>query len=335
MSHEIEYVNGVAQMAYAGETPWHGLGVRVSNDLSPEEMMKVAGLDWEVVKRQAYYHDMSGHMQKAKKKQALVRESDGKFLDIVSDNWIPVQNKDAFEFFSKYVETGGMEMHTAGSLKDGRIIWGLAKVNESFSLFGGKDEVESYLLLSNPHEFGRGVDIRFTPIRVVCNNTLSLSLSGKATLGISLNHRNEFDAEKVQEALKEAHGKLENYKDMAQFLAEKPYTDDTVFEYFNRVFPKTTAQTGGNFDNVVEMLKQGVEDVVSRNAKKAMEYMEVQPGAELGRGSWWQAYNTVTFMTNHVLGQNEDTRLRSAWYGVNRERNVNALGLAVEYANAA
>lgn len=335
MSHEIEYVNGVAQMAYVGETPWHGLGVRVDDNLTPEEMMKVAGLDWEVVKRPAYFHDMNGHIKRAAKKQALVRSSDGAFLDIVSDNWIPVQNKDAFEFFTKYVEAGGMNMHTAGSLKDGTIIWGLAKVNEGFSLFGGKDEVESYLLLSNPHEFGRGVDIRFTPIRVVCNNTLSLSLSGKATLGISLNHRAEFDPAKVQEALQEAHGKLESYKEMAQFLSEKRYTDDTVFEYFARVFPKTTANTKGNFDNVVQMLKDGMEDAVSRNAKKAMEYMEIQPGAEYGRGSWWQAYNTVTFMTNHVLGQNDDTRLRSAWYGVNRERNVNALGLAVEYANAA
>ena len=122
---------------------------------------------------------------------------------------------------------------------------------------------------------------------------------------------------------------------MAQFLAEKRYTDDTVFEYFSSVFPKTTTPAKGNFDNVVAALKENMEDAVSRNAKRAMEYMEIQPGAELGRGSWWQAYNTVTFMTNHVLGHNEDTRLRSTWYGTNKDTNVNALGKALEMAKAA
>jgi phage/plasmid-like protein (TIGR03299 family) len=167
MSHEIEIVNGKAQMAYVGDVPWHGLGVKVDPNLSPTEMMEAAGLNWQVEKQDAYYKAEDGTFHRAPSKQALIRSSDGKYLDIVSDNWIPVQNSDAFEFFDEYVRAGGMEMHTAGSLKDGKVIWALAKVNESFALFGGKDEVESYFLLSNPHQFGKGVDIRFTPIRVV------------------------------------------------------------------------------------------------------------------------------------------------------------------------
>lgn len=334
MAHEIEIVNGQAQMAYTGQVPWHGLGVRVGDNLTPQEMMVAAGLDWTVEKEEVFYQ-RNGEMVRAPKKQALVRSSDNQYLDIVSDNWVPVQNEEAFEFFDEYVKAGGMTMHTAGSLKDGQVIWGLAKVNESFSLFGGKDEVESYLLLSNPHQFGRGVDVRFTPIRVVCNNTLSLSLEGKAALGISLNHRSQFDAERAKAALAEAHEKMNTYKEMAQYLSEKRYTQEDLMQYFARVFPKTTDKKGGtSFKELMDSFKTD-RKMVSRNAQKALEVIETQPGAEYGRGSWWSAYNAVTYMTNHQMGHNPDTRMQSVWYGQNKDRNINALGLAVEYAEAA
>lgn len=334
MSHELEMVNGQASMAYVGDVPWHGLGVRVGDNLTPHEMMEAAGLDWSVEKHDVYYRTPEGNYIATPDKQALIRSSDGRYLDIVSDKWNPVQNDEAFEFFSEYTKAGGMSMHTAGSLKDGRIVWGLAKVNESFSLFGGKDEVESYLLLSNPHQFGRGVDIRFTPIRVVCNNTLSLSLEGKATLGISLNHRSEFNPERVREALAEASQKMESYREMSEFLTTKRYTQDSLFEYFTRVFPKTNAPSKMSFQELMKSFKDG-DKVFSRNAQLAMEAIEEQPGAQYGRGTWYSAYNAVTYMTNHVLGHNPDTRMQSLWFGTNKDRNINALATAIEYAEAA
>lgn len=334
MSHEIEVIAGKAQMAYSGEVPWHGLGTRVGDNLTPREMMEAAGLDWSVEKHDVYYRTPEGNYIATPGKQALIRSNDGRYLDIVSDKWNPVQNDDAFEFFSEYTKAGGMSMHTAGSLKDGRIVWGLAKVNDSFSLFGGKDEVESYLLLSNPHQFGRGVDVRFTPIRVVCNNTLSMSLSGKAALGISLNHRSEFDPERVREALTEASQKMTQYREMSEFLTKKHYTQDTLFEYFNRVFPKTNKTSTMSFQELMDSFKNG-DKVFSRNALRAMEAIEEQPGAEFGRGTWYSAYNAVTYMTNHELGHSADTRMQSLWFGTNKDRNINALATAIEYAEAA
>lgn len=333
MSHEVE------KMVYVGEVPWHGLGTRVEADLTPRELVEVAGLDWTVDKHDVFYKDpVSGELCRAKKKQALVRSLDNKYLDIVSDDWNPVQNEEVFDFFTEYVKTGGMTMHTAGSLKEGKQVWGLAKVEESFSLFGGKDVVESYLLLSNPHQFGRGVDIRFTPTRVVCWNTLSFALEGKAALGISLNHRKAWDAEKAKELLHEAHDKLATYKEVAEFLSKKRYTESTLFEYFANVFPKTgkidpTKVT--NFNDISAIMNEKeTETNVSRNARKAMEIVNTQPGAELGRGTWWQAYNAITYMTNHEMGHNPDTRMQSVWYGQNKDRNINALGMAVEFAKA-
>ena len=328
MAHMVE------TMAYAGEVPWHGLGVKVDDNLTPQEMMKAARLDWSV-ERHPITTVVDGKEITITGKKALVRSSDNKVLDVVGDQWIPVQNSEAFEFFDEYVKAGGMTMHTAGSLKDGQIVWGLAKVDESFSLFGGKDQVDSYLLLSNPHNYGRGVDVRFTPIRVVCNNTLSMSLRGKASLGISLNHKSEFNPERVRAALDEAHQKMDTYRDMAEFLGKKRYKQSDLFEYFNRVFPVTTNKAGAvSFDELMKSFQKG-EKAGSRNARAAMDIIHTQPGAELAEGTWWNAYNAVTYMTNHTLGNSQDTRLQSTWFGYNKDRNIEALGLAVEYAEAA
>ena len=114
-------VAAVETMAYAGELPWHGLGVEVPADLTPAQMLEKAGLDWTVSKHPlTYAHD--GRTVQAGKKMALVRDSDGKFLDVVSEAWNPLQNEEAFDFFNDFVGAGDMEMHTAGSLNDGKMM---------------------------------------------------------------------------------------------------------------------------------------------------------------------------------------------------------------------
>jgi phage/plasmid-like protein (TIGR03299 family) len=252
---------------------------------------------------------------------ALYRESDGKFLDVVSETWNPVQNEEAFDFFNEFVGAGDMEMHTAGSLKDGQIVWALAKVKDSFELFGG-DQVDNYLLFTNPHKFGRGIDIRMTPIRVVCNNTLTLSIATKASSSVTLNHRKQFVKEEALEAMGAAKEQFDKYKDMATFLGSKKIKDaDTLIEYFNSVFPKTN---GGKF-----------EKFASRNAEAAHAVMDSQPGANYAEGSWWQAFNAVTYMVDHQMGRSNDNRLYNSWYGYNKDRKTKAANLAVEYAEAA
>ena len=52
MAHEVEMINGQAQLAYVGDVPWHGLGVEVRNDMTPEQIMVKAGLDWTVEKEE-------------------------------------------------------------------------------------------------------------------------------------------------------------------------------------------------------------------------------------------------------------------------------------------
>ena len=319
MAHELEIVNGQAQMAYVGDVPWHGLGTKVPADLTPDQFMTTAGLDWTVEKENMT--TTSGVVVPGK--QALVRSSDNKVLDVVGTGWNPVQNSEAFEFFNDYVMAGDMEMHTAGSLKGGQMVWALAKTKESFELFKG-DVTENYFLFTNPHQFGKSLNIRMTPIRVVCNNTLTLSLSKQSDQMVTVNHRTAFDADMVKEQMGIAREKMEQYKSMAEFLGGKRATGENVIQYFNEVFGAPAKE---KVDNVIPF--------TSRNAKMAMEQLETQPGANFAEGSWWQAFNAVTYMTDHLQGREGDSRLVSAWYGRNRKVKLNALDKALEYAEAA
>ena len=121
MAHAVE------TMAYAGEVPWHGLGKEVLPDLTPEQMLYEAGLDWSVSKIPAFA-EVNGE-KVAVGKSALVRSSDDKVLDVVGDDWNPVQNAEAFGFFADFVGEGNMEMHTAGSLNGGKMVWALSLIH--------------------------------------------------------------------------------------------------------------------------------------------------------------------------------------------------------------
>ena len=312
MAHMVE------TMAYAGEVPWHGLGVRVPADLHPTQMLQKAGLDWTVRKVPAYA-DVAGQ-RVAVGRSALVRDSDDSILDVVSDDWNVLQNAEAFEFFHDFVANGDMEMHTAGSLRDGQLVWALAKVNDGFELFKG-DQVDSYLLFSNPHKYGWSIDVRFTPIRVVCNNTLTLSLNTSSKNFVKVSHRRQFDGDMVKETLGIAKEKLATYREMAQFLGGKRYTAPKLVEYFKNVFPVT-----GGPEKKKEM---------SISASKALDVVHTQPGAQFAEGSWWSAFNAVTYMVDHKLGRSQDNRLTSAWFGQGKKVKADALELAVQMAEAA
>jgi len=317
MAHQVE------TMAYAGELPWHGLGTEVSNDLTPDQMMVKAGVDWKVHEAESFV-EFNGEKIKTGQK-ALIRETDGKVLTNVGENWHPVQNEQAFDFFNDYVMAGDMEMHTAGSLRGGQYVWALAKVKESFDLFGG-DQVDSYMLFSNPHVYGKSIDVRFTPIRVVCNNTLTFALGSQAARAVKVGHRMAFDADSVKVTLGIAHEKFAKYKEMAEFLGNKRYGVVDLIEYYNEVFPNTSRT---NINSDVKTFKD-----LSRNAKLCYDVLESQPGANFAEGTWWQAFNSVTYVTDHVQGRNADNRLHSQWFGQNQLRKIKAAEKAVEFAMA-
>lgn len=317
MAHELEMVNGEAQMAYRKSQglPWHGLGTPVNDNMSPQEMMQAAGLDWSVEEVECFAPWKGENIATGTK--ALIRSTDGKVLTQVGKNWNPVQNSDAFDFFTEFVSNGDMQMDTAGSLKDGKLVWAMADVNDGFSLFNG-DEVNGYLLFSNPHMYGKAIDIKFVMERVVCNNTLAVALNEKGQPSVRMNHRSVFDPVKVKEILGLGHNKVQQFKEAANFLGTRRYTDEKLTEFFGVVFGKSTKE----------------KEILARTAKEAMALVEDQPGADFAPGTWWNAYNAVTYMTDHKLGRSADSRMASAWFGGNAKRKVDALDTALEMANA-
>jgi phage/plasmid-like protein (TIGR03299 family) len=314
MAHALEIRDGKADFVYAGEVPWHGLGTQIPDNLAPEEVLRKANLDWEVESTPLYANINGSYIET--KQKALIRSSDDKILTYISDDWKPVQNREAFAFFDEYVKTGHMRMETAGSLKEGQMVFALAKINDGFKVFG-EDRIEGYLLFSNPHQYGKSIDVRFTPIRVVCNNTLTMAINSKAQYAAKVNHRSIFNPDAVKEVLGISHEKLLKYKEQAEFLGKKRYTKETLTEYFKTIFPAAASKE------------------ISTPAEQALEIIHAQPGAEFAEGSFWQAFNCITYMADWTLGRGVDTRIHSAWYGKNRQRKEQALELALEMAKVA
>jgi len=314
----------IETMAYAGQSPWGDIGTQVSNDLSPQQIMEKADLNWSVDKVQTYA-DYQGEKIPTGM-EALVRSSDNKILTQVGKNWEPCQNETAFEFFNEYCLEGGMDMESAGSLKGGKMVWALAKIKESFDVVKG-DQVDSYLLFSNPHEYGKSIDVRFTPIRVTCMNTLAMAIKGSAVNGMKVNHRKAFDPQIVKQTMGIAHEKFEQYKEVAQFLSKKRFTADSLIQYYNEVFPRT-------YKGKDEVIVNAYDDLTT-NGQKAFDVLQSQPGANFAQGSWWQALNSVTYLTDHVMGREADSRMTSSWFGANANRKAVAVSKAIEFAEVA
>jgi len=319
-------VAAVETMAYAGDVPWHGLGTPVREDMTPDEILVEAGLDWSVSKRKMYL-DSGVEVPRA---FALVRDSDDSVLSVVGPTYKPVQNRDALSFFDKFVKLGKMRMETAGSLWDGRHVWGLARMEKSFVL-PGDDEVKNFLMIHQPHLRDRSLVIQYTSVRVVCWNTLSMALNRASESVFRMVHSRVFDEATMHEAervLGLANDTASDFQQAAEFLASKSVTDQKLEEYFCQVL---------QFDPTKAKRKKDGEIRWPRLMPKFKEAFEVAPGHETKSavGTWWGALNAVTFAIDHAPINDNERRLRSAWFGPGDERKRRALHLAVEYAKAA
>lgn len=318
MGHMIERLaDGNYSFAFTGERSavWHGLGVQVSNDLSPEDMQRKAGLDWNVEKQPLFLaNDVETNYS------MLVRDTDGRQFDAVPNTWIPTQNSEAFAFFNEFVKAGDMEMDTAGSLYGGKHIFALARIKDRVAVFGD-DEIGAYLLFSLPHKYGQKISIRTVMTRVVCANTIAAALGETALREYTQNHRTSFKPERAKEVLGVTLEKLNSYKEAAEFLGAKQASNEDVVDYFKRIFPVYQV------DKTKESKKE-----VSKNAQIAQAVLVNQPGAEYAQGSWWQAFNAVTYMVDHVIGKNEERRFESATMGTSNTLKNKALNLALELA---
>jgi phage/plasmid-like protein (TIGR03299 family) len=175
MAHNLTQTNGRAEMAYVGDTPWHGLGTRLERVATSAEMIVAAGLDWEVEKAPLYV-DAPGGPREVPGHVGIRRLDTLEVLGVLTKQFRPIQNAEAFQILDDIAGTSGAMYHTAGSIKGGKQVWALIKLPGNL-VVGPDDVVNQYLALMNAHDGTMALSIRFTPIRIVCNNTLNLAFN--------------------------------------------------------------------------------------------------------------------------------------------------------------
>ena len=269
----------VETMMYVREKPWHGLGTRVEEAPTSADALRLAGLDWTVDRKPL---QVCGG-PKVENFFANVRSSDGSVLGVVSDRYKVVQNADAFAFTDSLID-GEVRYETAGSLMGGRKIWLLAKLPDA-EIVG--DKTEPYLCFSNTHDGSGAIRVCMTPIRVVCNNTLNIALSG-ARRAWSVRHTGDIQT-KLHEArmcLDMANKYMDKLAVYADQLANKTVKDEEIAKILDEMFPVTEESS----------------DREKRNAEKARtEYMicYFAPDIAKFKGTAWGALNAMSDMVGH------------------------------------
>ena len=236
MSHEIE------TMAFTGDVPWHGLGKSIDMaDVGDLHGFQVAaGLDWEVKLENNHKKDNTP----IEGIYYIERDSDGSILGkSVTARYLPVQNSQLFDFFRPYVDDGRLQIHTAGSLFNGRKVWVMASPMQGFTL-DGNDEVISHAIFTLDHTGLAANSMIFSPIRVVCNNTMQLARR-YATDEIKHNHKVIFDPGMMDEALNYFNAAFDEYEEEAKKMARRYLTGEETLDYFRGVFGSKVREKDG------------------------------------------------------------------------------------------
>lgn len=205
----------VETMAYNKQNgvPWHGLGVQLDDAADSEEMLFKSGLAWAVGSRKLYIA-VNGKPTEVPDVRANVRLSDNKVLGIVSDRYTIVQNREAFEFTNEIL--GDARYETAGSLRGGRRVWVMARLNESSFVLG--EEVVPYFAVTSTHDGSGRLEVAMTPTRIVCQNTLNIAMrEAKRTWSV----RHVGNVMKKAEAAKKTLKLVTEYMDVLEVKAEQ------------------------------------------------------------------------------------------------------------------
>lgn len=318
MAHEVE------SMMYVGPTPWHGLGIAIPDGekLSIEAAIVAAGLDWEVALRHIFTEDGKGDSLGILNNYVTYRKSDNAALGIVGSDYKPLQNKDAFKWFQPFLESGEATIETAGSLKGGAKIWVLAKIRRDPLVVGKEDVMAHYVLLSNSHDGSLAVRVGFTPIRVVCNNTLCLAHESKASQLLRVKHTSRV---------------LENLEDIRETidLAQREFAA-TVEQYKRIVAKEINSADLVKYVRLVFDLKERKRTLAQEKQEKivpsVVQLFEEGRGSRMAGRNYWGAYNAVNEYLNYFRGKTQDNTLNSLWFGDSSRINKKALNIAMKMA---
>lgn len=300
MSHELtQRKDGFVEMAYVGDAPWHGLGQQLTEGASIEAWKRQAGMDW-LIKRSRVRYGEGGSQRIMDDQHVLFRGDTKDALGVVSSKYKIVQPPEVLEFFRDLVSGNGFTLHTAGTMFGGRRFWALASIGDG-AVIMGKDKVEGYLLLSTSADGTLATTAKFTTVRVVCNNTLSMALSAKDARDVKISHRTEFVPDNVKMQLGLVRGAFGAFIDASRKLAVSTINREQA--------ELMTAKLLTDSKTVTK------EDVTASTGYKTIlnlfQYGKGNEGETL-----WDWTNGVTEYVDHVQrAKSESHRLANSWFG--------------------
>lgn len=317
MAHQVQ------SMAYVGDTPWHGLGNALPDQQPLSVWAEAAGMAWTIEESPVRFLADSigslGSIHTFPEQKVLYRSDTKEALSVVSQRYQVVQPGEVLEFYRDLSEVAGYELETAGVLKGGRKFWALCRTGQSTAL-KGNDVVNGYLLLATSCDGTLATTATPTTVRVVCQNTLSISLNG-ATQAIKVPHSTRFDAQAVKQQLGIAVSQWDTFLYRMKILAERKVKSHEAMNYFLRVLCDA---------------RPGEPDAVLTN-ERALKKVQVLydgqgRGAELeaAKGTAWGLLNAVTEFCDHERrAKSADHRLDSAWFGQGANLKQRALDHAL------
>ena len=312
MSHAVE------TMFYVKETPWHGLGVKLEEAPTVSEAIVAAGLDWTVGLKDLF----TGEGVKVASK-ATYRETDGSILGVVGPRYSPLQNVQAFNWFQPFIDSGEVSLHTAGSLNEGCKVWVLAELNREKSEIVKGDEIAKFVLLSNSHDGTTAIRVGYTPIRVVCANTMAMAHSCTESKLLRVRHTKSSAAklEDIRGIMNNINAQFEATAEQYKYLASKMFSSSDLVKYVKIILNVDLSATSSD---IKTRTNNNIEDILSRVEGEKQKIAGVE-------GTWWAAYNGVNEYLNYKKGRSRNNRMDALWFGSND--NKRAFDTALALAN--
>ena len=290
-------------------SPWHNLGIELNHPKTARDAIEMAGLDYTVMKKP---RKVNPGMKEYT--YAAVRTDTDEVLGFVDQSYKPIQNIDAFTFFDSLVAEDEAIYETAGFFGKGELIWIMARL-QGYIKVHGNDIVNKYLLLTNSHDGSLHARVKLTPIRAVCNNTLTSALQGEGEVQINHTTNAVQDLEQAATILGLSNSLYEQLDIMFNGMAARKITEVQLREYVQALVPDN--EEAENTDRT-EKIRNSV-----------LQLHDAGRGANLSRGTLWGAFNSVAEYTDHMmLDEDSTTRLNSIWFGRGEQLKSKAFHLA-------
>lgn len=312
-----------------GIVPWHSLGTQVEGALTAEEALRDARMGWGVktipLEYPAGVHSNEFFLN--------VREDTDTVLGVVGRSYRALQNKDAFTFFDKVVQDPrGPHYHTAGSLHGGKKIWLLAKLPDCIEVLDN-DVIDQFLLLTHSHDGNSAIRMIWTPVRVVCQNTLAAALNTIKGGQVRLTHSGDIMGKvtEAQDVLGICRTYMESFTEQANLLLNyypsDEQADDLLKDIFSVPEDRREKDTGVTARAIAEVRRLSFEGRGNDRAEVA--------------GNGWGLYNGLTEFVDYAKpfrateNEKDSVRLDSVWFGAGAKLKARGLEVLVNAAMAA